>query len=181
MVRVPVRSYEADRIWSSAREEHNVDMSQQLSLDMFQQTLNTIRRTDNRLKNLGEEGWRLVQQEAFKEWQGVPREVHNEQAMLLRERGLIDKEEYLILSDSQGIPRAQAEANYRKFSGSEDAIFWMKERRLLRYGEYKKLLDAKGISYSTAWRKWRVWEDEKGLRPLPPSLKRRLPPSGRQP
>lgn len=157
-------------------------MEQQLSPQMFQQTLETIRRTDTRLKNLGEEGWRLVQQEAFKEWQGIPREVHNEQAMLLRERGLIDSSEYFILSESQGLTHAEAESNYRKFSGSMDAVFWMKQRRLLRHGELKKLIDAKDMSYSSFWRKWRIWEDEKGIRSLPPSMKRRnLPPKDRQP
>jgi len=180
-MRVPVASYEADRIWSSMREEHGIDMSQQLSPTMMEQTLTTAWRSDSRLKNLGEEGRRLVQQEAMKEWGGIPREVHNEQTMLLRERGLIDANEYYLISESQGLTHEQAESNYRKFSGSEDAIFWMKERRLLRFGEYKKLLDAKGISYSTAWRRWRVWEDKKGIRSLPPSMKRNLPPKDRQP
>jgi len=179
---IPVRSYEADRIFSSLREEHGIDMTQQLSSQMLQQTLDTAWRSDNRLKNLGEEGKRLVYEEAFKEWQGIPREVHNEQAMLLRERGLIDSSEYYLISESQGLTHEEAESNYRKFSGSEDAMFWLKERRLLRHAEFGKLLKAKGMSYSTAWRRWRLWEDEKGIRTAPSYLKKRnLPPKDRQP
>jgi hypothetical protein len=181
MVMIPVRSYEADRIFSSLREEHGIDMTQQLSSQMLQQTLDTVWRSDNRLKNLGEEGKRLVYEEAFKEWQGIPREVHNEQAMVLRERGLITADEYYLLSQSQGLSHEEAESNYRKFSGSMDAIFWMKERRLLRFGEASKLYKAKGMSYSTAWRKWRIWEDEKGIRTLPKYMRRNLPPKDRQP
>ena len=155
--RISGRSYEPDRIWSRARALHSVDVSNfgtQASLSAF---IEGIFKRDRVLGNLGGEGRAQVVQEAMKSWTAVPVETRLVPLMAMRERGLLSGSEYHELSKQQGLSEGQSEYRYRKWSGTQKAVFDMKFKGMLEYGEYSKLLKAKKLSRGAGYYRYRKY------------------------
>lgn len=151
------KSYEPDRIWSRARATHSVDVSNfgtEASLSAF---IEGIFKRDRYLSNLGREGREQVRQEAMKSWTGVPVETRLVPLMGMRERGLLSGSEFHELAKQQGLSEGQSEYRYRKWTGTQRAIFDMKFKGLLEYSEYSRLLKAKGISRGAGYYRYKKY------------------------
>lgn len=107
--------------------------------------MDTIKR-DRYLHNLGQEGRMLLVKRASMDWQTVPRENRLAPLMAMRERGLLTVYEFHELAEHIGYTSGQADGEYRKWTGTQEAIWEMKYRDMLRPGEYTSLLRAKKIT-----------------------------------
>jgi hypothetical protein len=103
-------------------------------------------RRDRYLGNLGGIGRRMVIEEAMKDWGKVPLETKLVPLMAMRERGLLSSMEYYQLAAQQGLTEGRAEYRYRKWAGTQAAVYDMHYKGLLEHGEYSKLLRVKKIS-----------------------------------
>jgi len=183
MVRIKVRDYEPDRIWSAMRKEHLIRPEDFPTPQSFQQRILDAFRHDKYLRNLGEIGRRQVFERAFMDWQALSPVERLGSLLAMRERGLLTKEEYLQLAEEMGFDRSQAESYYQNWSGSEEAIWTLKYYGLLRYGEYGKLLHAKGLTYGAGYYRFRKWLALRGIRPFrkfQPQTKVQLKPKERK-
>lgn len=149
------RDYEPDRIWSRTRILHSVDVSRFSTRASLEDYLRGVFRRDKYLANLGPEGRGQLIDRAFQEWGMLPPETHMVTLLAMRERGLLSASEYYRLAETQGLTAGQAEHQYRKWTGTEQAVFDMKYKDILRHGEYSKLLRAKHLSRGAGYYRYR--------------------------
>jgi hypothetical protein len=184
-----VEAYQADKIWSSARTAHNInitDFPTKESLERYFEGLIS----GSRLANLGPLGRSLVFEEAVQEWSRVPEDVRLVPLMAMRERGMITVGEFHEFAEQAGLTHGEADYKYGRWSGTEQAIWDMKFKGLLSYGEYAKVIRVKGLSKGQAWYRYRKycaitfnhgfrgWENRKvgqKILPKPRSSYRRQP------
>lgn len=155
-----------ERIWSAAREEHNVVPANFPSRESFQQELTDVIRRDKYLGNLGSTGRQQVIDRAMQDWEQIPTEERIEPLMVMRERGLLSRDEFYQLAHEMGYSDYQAENQYRKWTGTEEAIWGMKWRGLLRRGEYTRLYRASGMTKGSAWYRYRSYLHRSNIRPF---------------
>lgn len=134
---------------------HNVDVSRFSTRASLEDYLRGIFRRDKYLANLGHEGRGQLIDQAFQEWGMLPPETHMVTLLAMRERGLLSVSEYYRLAETQGLTSGQAEYAYRKWSGTEQAVFDMKFKGILQHGEYSKLLNVKRISRGAAYYRYK--------------------------
>lgn len=156
------------------REVHGLDISglgTQASIEDF---LEGVFKRDKYLSNLGPEGRRQVLDEAMKEFRAIPADVKITPLLVMRERGVLSARDFHMFALQQGWTVGQAEYQYRKWTGTEEAVFDMKFKGLLRYGEFSKLRQAKGMSRGAAYYRYRKhlavkygipWRNFKQVRP----------------
>ena len=161
-----VQSYEPDRIWNSMRREHMIRVEDMLTRSQLQTRLDDAFRRDKFLGNLGSIGRKQIFEKALEDFNRIAPETRLDSLMVLRERGLLTAGEYYDFAEQQGLSRRTAEREYRRFSGSEEAIWHLKANKLLRYGEYSQLLRAKRLTRGQGWYRYRKWESESGIRPF---------------
>ena len=166
------KEYEPDKIWSSMRREHNIDLQSIGSLVQLQETFDNAFRRDKYLNNLGSEGRQQLMQVVIKEWQQYAPAEKLSTLMALRERGIISAGEYHEFARQIGIDESDSERQYKQWEGSLDAVFTLKEKDVLLYGEYSQLIKAKSLSRGQAWYRWRRWQEQQGIRPLPKRIRR---------
>jgi len=159
------------------REEYFLVPADFPTRESFQQRLDEIIRSDRYLGNLGSTGRKQVFDRAYQDWEGVPLETKLEPLMLMRERGLLSRDEYFMLAHETGFTDREAENMYRKWTGTEQAIWAMKWRGFLRRGEYTQLYRAKGLTRGQAWYRYRMYLHRNNIRPYV----RRKPRERRQP
>jgi len=156
-LRIRGRDYEPDRIWSRARILHNVDVSRFSTRASLEDYLRGIFRRDKYLANLGHEGRGQLIDQAFQEWGMLPPETHMVTLLAMRERGLLSVSEYYRLAETQGLTSGQAEYQYKKWTGTEQAVFDMKFKGILQHGEYSKLLNAKRLSRGAGYYRYKKY------------------------
>lgn len=159
MVLIPTkirgRDYDPQRIWSRMREVHGLDISGYGTQASIEDFLAGVFRRDKFLSNLGPEGRQQVFDEAFKEFQAIPADVKIVPLLTMRERGLITAREYYEFALQQGWTVGQSEYQYRKWTGTEAAVFDMKFKGLLQYGEYTRLLYSKKLTRGAGYYRYR--------------------------
>lgn len=166
MVRVKVVDYEPDRIWSAMRKEHLINVDDMLSRTQLQTRLDDAFSKDKYLRNLGSIGRQQISEKALVEFGRIAPQTRLDNLMVLRERGLLTAGEFYDLAEQQGHSRRTAEKEYRRFSGSEEAVWQLKEKKLLRYGEYSQLIRAKGLTRGQGFYRYRKWQAREGIRPF---------------
>ena len=137
------------------RTVHGIDMSgygTRASVDDF---LHSVFRRDKYLSNLGMEGRQQVVEVALKEWGQIPADVRLTPLMVMRERGLLSAGEFQQFAVQQGYTVGAAEYQYRRWTGTQEAIYDLKYKNLLRYGEYSRLMHAKKISRGASYYRYR--------------------------
>jgi hypothetical protein len=150
-MRISGRDYEPDRIWSRLRTVHNIDITGYGTQASLESAIIAKFRIDKYLGNLGDEGRKQIVSEAMRDWHKVPAETKLVPLMGMRERGLLTAYEFHELAREQGLSEGSAEYQYRKWRGTEEAIYDLKAKGLLRYGEFTKLRRAKRLSRGQAY------------------------------
>jgi hypothetical protein len=137
------------------RQIHDLDISglgTQASIEDF---LAGVFKRDRYLSNLGEEGRQQVIEEAMKEFRAIPADVKLVPLLTMRERGLISASEFHQFALEQGWTVGSAEYQYRKWTGTESAVYDMKYKGLLQYGEYTRLLHAKKLTRGAGYYRYK--------------------------
>lgn len=149
------RDYEPERIWSRARVLHNLDLSGYGTRASVEDFLHGVFKRDKYLSNLGMEGRQQIVEVALKEWGQIPADVKLTPLMVMRERGLLSANEFQQFAVQQGYSVGAAEYQYKKWSGTQEAVYDLKYKNLLQYGEYSHLLRAKHISRGASYYRYR--------------------------
>jgi len=165
---IPIRGreYDVDRIWSSARVEHSIRIDEYASREALQRKLDDVFRRDKLLGNLGETGRRQLEAYVGELYGKIPEDTRLEPLMALRERGLLSAGEYYQLAQESGYNESKAESKYREFSGSETAIYTLKEKSLLKRGEWSMLLKTKRLSRGQGYYRYRSYLAHRNIRPF---------------
>lgn len=106
---------------------------------------------DKLIQNLGDEGIKQVMERARLDFEQIP-EVQREQNLyIMKARGLISKDEFDIWAGQMGISKGAAEYRYRKFIKSDELVWELHHKNLLKYGEYSKLLRGRRLTYGQGY------------------------------
>jgi hypothetical protein len=116
----------------------------------------------------------------MQDWHRFPVEGRMATLFAMRERGLLTQDEYFRFSEQLGLISGQAEGRYRKWTGTENAIYDMHRQDLLRHGEYTKLLRTKHISRGAGYYRRRKFEAVHYQRPFRGWEKPRAKPKSRR-
>jgi hypothetical protein len=143
------------RIWSRARAVHALDLSGYGTRASVEDYLHGVFKRDRYLSNLGMEGRQLVVEEAMKEWGQIPADVKLTPLMVMRERGLLSANEFQQFAVQQGYSVGAAEYAFRKWTGTQEAVYDLKFKKLLQYGEYSRLLRSKKLTRGQGYYRYR--------------------------
>lgn len=149
------RDYEPERIWSRMREVHGLDISGYGTQASIEDYLAGVFKRDKYLSNLGEEGRQQVIEVAMREFRAIPADVKIVPLLTMRERGLISASEFHRFALEQGWSVGSAEYQYRKWTGTESAVYDMKYKGLLQHGEYTRLLHSKKLTRGQGYYRYR--------------------------
>jgi hypothetical protein len=137
------------------REVHGLDISGYGTQASIEDFLEGVFKRDKYLSNLGMEGRQLVMEEAMKEFRAIPADVKIVPLLTMRERGLITATEFHQFALQQGWSVGSAEYQYRKWTGTESAVYDMKYKGLLQYGEYSRRLQSKKLTRGQGYYRYR--------------------------
>jgi hypothetical protein len=140
------------------RTVHGIDLSAYGTEAALQDKLTSVFNQDRFLRNLGSSGRAQVIEQAFEGAKLVPAEDRLTNLMAMRERGLISASDFHNFAYQMGYTEGQSEYQYRKWSGTEEAVFDTKFKKLYRHGEYTAAYRRKGLTRGQAYYRFKKHE-----------------------